>query len=168
MLIAKAASYAARAHKNQLRKDGVTPYFYHCSMVAYLVQKYFPDCEQEMVAAAYLHDTIEDCETTVEEIRKEFGDIVAGYVVGLTNVFTKKNYPNLNRKERKSAECQRLKNLSTPVKCIKLADRLANIIDLTSLEKGFQDKFVSETRELLDAIGDTHPTMTAEIRRRLP
>lgn len=169
MLIAKAAAFSARAHNGQLRKDGITPYFYHCSMVAYFVQKYCSDETNinDMIAAAYLHDTIEDCDISIDEIKKEFGDQIAGYVLGLTNVYTKKAFPKLNRQTRKNAECVRLVNEPVNTQQIKLADRLANIIDLSGLDGGFRSKFIDETKKLVGCIGNSHKVLKYEILSRI-
>lgn len=172
MKIAKAAAYAAQKHNGQFRKDGVTPYFYHCAMVAYFVQKYcsypgnYYDIE-DMICAAYLHDVVEDCGVTFEEVESEFGETIAGYILGLTNVYTKEAYPNMNRAARKRAEFLRIANLNHRVKSIKLADRLANIIDMDTLEGGFKDKFIDETKMLLGVIREANQNMASLIEEKI-
>jgi (p)ppGpp synthase/HD superfamily hydrolase len=171
MVIVKAAAFAARAHQGQFRKDGITPYFYHCAIVANIVERYCfhkdPSVKDCMVAAAYLHDTVEDCDISLQEIQNEFGVVISGFVDGLTNVYTKKAYPEFNRAERKRCEANRLSNLIVEVKQIKLADRLANVMDLDSLDGGFKHKFVDETRGILHAIGNAHPHLNNLILEKI-
>jgi guanosine-3',5'-bis(diphosphate) 3'-pyrophosphohydrolase len=166
MIIAKALAYAARCHNGQKRKDDITPYFYHCAFVMYLVQKHCL-ATPEMLCAAALHDTVEDCDITIEDIQKEFGSVIALYVAGLTNIYTKSNYPAMNRKERKLAECSRLAACCDEVRQIKLCDRLANLIDMEALDAGFRRKFIEETKWLLEAIGDSHSALAEEIRKMI-
>lgn len=80
----RAASFAARAHAGQLRKDGETPYYAHCVRVALTVRTVF-GCEDETaLAAALLHDTIEDTSTDYDDLHEAFGGDVADIVAALT------------------------------------------------------------------------------------
>ena len=77
---------AKEKHRGQKRMDG-RPYIAHPIMVARLVKKYLSNEERldEIIMAAYLHDTIEDTDTTYEEIEEKFGSYVAYLVMGVTN-----------------------------------------------------------------------------------
>jgi (p)ppGpp synthase/HD superfamily hydrolase len=175
-MVNKAAAFAAKAHQGQFRKGGDIPYFAHCAIVADLVRKHCSTVEsgfetyranifiEQMVAAAFLHDVVEDTDITIDEIEDEFDTIIAGYVLGLTNAYTKKAYPDMNREQRKKAECLRLGNLDIKVKQIKLCDRYANVVDMQNFELGFQRKYFKETEMLLQYIGSAHLYLTREIR----
>src|SRR5262245_24841913 len=79
-----AIAFAARAHRNQLRKDGQTPYVSHVFRVAVVVRQVFGIDDPKVLTAAVLHDTIEDTTTDYDDIAERFGDDVAGWVVALT------------------------------------------------------------------------------------
>src|SRR5687767_15144021 len=80
----KAASAAARFHRNQVRKDGVTPYVAHPFRVAMTVRDLFGVDDPVAVTAALLHDVIEDTTGDYDDIAKEFATEVADTVAALT------------------------------------------------------------------------------------
>src|SRR5271163_480939 len=80
----RAASFAARAHRHQLRKDGHTPYVSHVFRVCLTVRHVFGVDDETALTAALLHDTIEDTATDFDDIEKEFGAEVAQSVKFLT------------------------------------------------------------------------------------
>lgn len=83
-LFQSAVSFAARAHRHQLRKDKVTPYFAHPVRVAFTVRNVF-DCDDETaLAIALLHDTIEDTTTDYDDLAHHFGSAVADGVAAVT------------------------------------------------------------------------------------
>lgn len=127
----KAKMFAVEAHASigQVRKYTGEPYHVHVHAVAELVATKTND--EEILAAACLHDILEDVAPTMpqygtETIRKEFGDRVLSLVIELTDIFTKENYPDLNRKKRKQAEAERLAGVSEDAKLIKRADLFDN------------------------------------------
>ena len=79
-----------------------------------------------MLQAAILHDTIEDTDTTAEELKREFGPDVAGLVLEMTDDMS---IPSVERKRHQAA---RAPTLSGRAKCIKLADKIANVGDIAS------------------------------------
>src|SRR5262245_5687981 len=81
-LIHRAFEFAARAHRNQNRKATDTPYISHPTMVALLLQR--AGFEDEVIAAAALHDVAEDAGVTIKELRREFGPRVAELVEHMT------------------------------------------------------------------------------------
>jgi (p)ppGpp synthase/HD superfamily hydrolase len=138
----KARLFAVEAHGsiNQLRKYTGEPYHVHVHTVAELVATKTND--EEVLAAACLHDVLEDVAPSMpnygkETILREFGERVLNLVVELTDVFTKENFPELNRKKRKQAEAERLAQISEEAKLIKRADLFDNnkSITGTSFEK---------------------------------
>ncbi|MCB9841355.1 MAG: bifunctional (p)ppGpp synthetase/guanosine-3',5'-bis(diphosphate) 3'-pyrophosphohydrolase [Phycisphaeraceae bacterium] len=80
----RAASFAAHAHRSQIRKDNRTPYFAHPVRVAMAVRDVF-ECRDEIaLAAAFLHDTIEDTTTDYDDLAEAFGTEIAACVAALT------------------------------------------------------------------------------------
>lgn len=102
---------AERAHQGQKRKYTGEPYIAHPARVAGLVSVFFPD-SVEMQQAAWLHDVVEDCGITADEIASAFGHAVSGWVEELTK-------PN----EIRTA-------LPAVIKCCDLIDNLGNIADV--------------------------------------
>src|SRR5436853_7554517 len=83
-IVFAAAAFAARAHRHQLRKDRETPYVSHVFRVCLVVRHVFGFDDPRMLAAALLHDTIEDTNTDYDDIADEFGRDVARWVAALT------------------------------------------------------------------------------------
>jgi len=128
-LILQAANLAKRAHAKQVRKFSGDPYITHCLRVANKVML-LDGITEEMVAAALLHDVIEDCDNEfVAELHKVMPARVTNLVLELTNQFTKKLYPNYNREKRKNLENKRIATVSQEAKIIKLCDRIDNLHD---------------------------------------
>src|ERR1700716_3129732 len=88
-LVSEAAELAARRHNGMARKGrGNEPYINHLAEVANLLCTATEGADAELVAAGWLHDTIEDTETTPEELAEKFGDRVARLVVEVTDDMT--------------------------------------------------------------------------------
>ncbi|MEZ6318866.1 MAG: HD domain-containing protein [Phycisphaerales bacterium] len=119
----RAATFAARAHKKHLRKDRRTPYVAHVYRVAMIVRHLFGCHDDAVLAAAMLHDTIEDTPTDYDEIAERFGTDVADMVAALTkNMF-------LPEPEREADYERRLVASDWRVRLIKLADVMDNATD---------------------------------------
>lgn len=141
------------AHEGQKRKFTGRDYHYHPEEVREIVASV--GGTDDMQTAALLHDVIEDVapikpQYGLDAIIEQFGPVVAGYVIALTNVFTKAAYPAANRAKRHNWEHLRLALQSDEVKIIKMADRLANVREMPV--DGFGKKYAKETRELLRAV----------------
>jgi (p)ppGpp synthase/HD superfamily hydrolase len=119
----RAASFAARVHEGQTRSDGETPYFSHCARVAMIVSDLFGCRDDEALAAAFLHDTIEDTKTDFDELEVHFGRTVAGLVACLTKNAT------LPEAKREADYDFRLARADWRARLIKLADVLDNWSD---------------------------------------
>ncbi|MDX2147027.1 MAG: HD domain-containing protein [Planctomycetota bacterium] len=124
----RAISFAARAHKHQLRKDGQTPYVAHVFRVALTVQHVFRCYDERALLAAILHDTIEDTTTDYDDLAESFGAPVADLVAALT-----KN-PALPESKRESEYDARLAGADWRAKLVKLADTYDNLIDAEQLD----------------------------------
>jgi (p)ppGpp synthase/HD superfamily hydrolase len=148
-LIERAARFAAAAHEGQWRKYTGEPYVTHCNAVAAAVQA--AGADEATVAAAYLHDTLEDTETTYATLVREFGTEVADLVVELTKVYTEEGYPN--RKDRKALERARLAKVSPRAKLIKRADLAHNRPSIEKhAPKSFAAMWLSEMTPLLEVL----------------
>jgi len=162
ILVDRAKYLAGIAHANQFRKDGITPYFVHPCRVANLVEKYV-NHTPEMVAAAYMHDVLEDTDVTSHTLQMLFHTNVVNLVLELTNPSKGLILP---RKERKEIDRQHLFNISKEAKIIKLFDRLDNIQDLTGFSNSFTALYMKETLLMLDVIEDADKNFTNLIRRK--
>ena len=118
-----AASFAARKHHGQLRKDGRTPYFAHVVRVAFTTSALFGCTDPAAIAAALAHDLIEDTTTDYEDLEDRFGTAVADMVVALT-----KNM-SLPEPARERDYEARLAKADWRVRLVKLADAYDNVID---------------------------------------
>lgn len=120
----KAASFAARAHAAQIRKDGKTPYVAHVFRVAMTVRDVFGCDDPVAICTALLHDTIEDTATDYDDIESRFGEPVAVCVAAVT-----KNM--LLREDIREADYDaRLANAPWQARMVKLADVYDNACDL--------------------------------------
>ena len=119
MLLHKAIEFAAVKHRNQLRKQSDTPYIVHPAEVMLFLTE--SGCDYDCIAAGILHDTLEDTETTYEELVAQFGVKIADLVASESEDKSK------TWRERKQATVDRLKTASVEVKMICLADKLSNL-----------------------------------------
>ncbi len=116
-----AVAFAARKHKNQKRKDEVEPYINHPLEVAEILVKIGGVKDENILIAAILHDTIEDTDTTEEEIRRLFGQKVCDYVKEVTDD------KGLPKELRKKLQIEKASKLSVGAKQIKIADKTSNL-----------------------------------------
>lgn len=141
-----AASFAARAHRHQLRKDRETPYSAHPFRVCLIVRHVFGIDDPEVLAAALLHDTIEDTTTDRDDLIEHFGPRVADWV----SVLSKDK--RLADDERETDYMEGLANAPLPVKLCKLADIFDNLMDSAHLSAANKSKTVVRTRKYLDCL----------------
>ena len=126
-LILKAAHFSAQKHSTQRRKDeNASPYINHPISVALAIAQIGGVDDPEILAAALLHDTLEDTETTPEELEAEFGKKVCEYVLDVTDDKT------LPKDERKSRQIEHAKKISKGAALIKLGDKISNVTDVTN------------------------------------
>ena len=122
----QAASFAAKKHRGQKRKGAIEePYINHPLEVANLLANVGKVEDYDILIAAVLHDTIEDTETTKEEIAELFGTRVSEMVSEVTD---DKSLPKAARKQK---QIEHAPHLSTGAKHIKLGDKSSNIRDVT-------------------------------------
>jgi (p)ppGpp synthase/HD superfamily hydrolase len=116
----KALQVASKAHRNQCRKNTDIPYIAHPAAVGMLVMK--EGYSEDVVAAAILHDTVEDTELTLDDIEQEFGKEIAEIVAGCSE-----HDKSLPWKERKEHTIEFLKTASEGIRAVACADKLHNI-----------------------------------------
>src|SRR5215510_3853026 len=121
-LVSEAAELAARRHNGMARKGrGNEPYINHLAEVANLLSAATEGADAELVAAGWLHDTIEDTETTREELAQKFGEHVAALVVEVTDDMS------LSKPRRRQKQIEDAPHKSPDAKLIKIADKVSNI-----------------------------------------
>lgn len=146
-LIDKAITFATKAHGDQKRKYTEEPYISHPIAVMEIV-KTVPHTE-EMLAAAVLHDVIEDTDQSYDDIYYYFGDIVADLVQGLTDV----SHPDDgNRQFRKALDRQHLAEQGADVQTIKLADMIHNTSTTKDHDPEFWKIYQKEKIALLEVL----------------
>ena len=126
-LIIDAADFAAYKHRNQRRKDiDASPYVNHPIALASLLTNEAGITDPVVLCAALLHDTIEDTDTTLAELDKRFGKVIAAVVMELTDD------KNLPKAERKRLQIVTAGSASRRARLVKLADKICNLRDITS------------------------------------
>jgi hypothetical protein len=161
-LLGKARTYAISAHAriNQLRKYTLQPYDVHLKAVAELVASVCDD--QAMIAAAWLHDTVEDTPATFEDLEREFGADVMNLVKELTDV---SKPGDGNRAVRKAIDRQHTAAASPRAKTIKLADIIDNCEDICRHDAKFGRVYLDETKSLLEVLVEGDPSLYAKAAR---
>jgi guanosine-3',5'-bis(diphosphate) 3'-pyrophosphohydrolase len=166
MLIEKARLFAQMAHTTQQRKYTGEPYYAHLAAVAEMVK--LTGARDEMIAAAFLHDTLEDTPVKVEELRMFFGDEVTQLVIELTDVFTSEDYPTYNREHRKRLERERLAGVSADAQTIKVADLIDNTASIVQRDPNFAKVYLREKAALIKVLTKAHPSLLAMVERAVP
>ena len=148
-LIDKAIKYATDNHHNVLRKGKTIPYILHpleaMAIVATLTDDY------EVIAAAALHDLIEDTTITYNDIKEEFGKRVADIVINESDNALE-GYATMTWKEKKQKAFEKLKQSSIECKMVALGDKLSNIraiyYDYKAVGDKLWDRFNVKSPEL--------------------
>ena len=150
-----AAAFAARAHQHQMRTDTCTPYFSHTCRVALSLGQVFGCKDDEVIAAALLHDVIEDTTADYDDILERFGERVADLVAALTKDM------RLIEADREPAYDAQLAAASPDARLIKLADVFDNLSD--SLASGRVLKSLINKAERAVALAE-HDSELADAR----
>lgn len=126
-LVLKAMAFAAHKHRDQHRKGkAASPYINHPITLANLLWEEGGVEDPKVLAAALLHDTLEDTETSYAELRGQFGATVADIVVEVTDVKW------LRKDARKALQVARAGRATRGAKLVKLADKIANLRDIVA------------------------------------
>lgn len=155
-LIMKAVQFAAEKHRGQSRKDALnTPYINHPIALANLLTNYAGISDTSVIAAALLHDTVEDTDATLDDIEEYFGKKIRDIVMEVTD---DKSLPS---KERKRLQIEHAAGLSYEAKLVKLVDKISNLQDILtnppvkwSLER--KREYFDWAREVIDKLRGTN------------
>lgn len=167
-IVEEALAFATEKHKGQKRRTG-KDFIVHPLAVGEYIKKYKShDCFDELIAVCYLHDVLEETDTTYVELVNAFGYLIAGIVMELTTD------SDLNRELGKEKYLSyRFKNMTSWALSIKLCDRLHNTSDLELLDLDFRERYVNETNYILDFLEghrdltNTQKTIIAAIRENI-
>ena len=154
--IEKAIEVAKKAHEGQLRKTG-EPYFVHPMAVKKILEEWGMD--EDTIIAGLLHDTVEDTDLILEDIKKEFGETVAFLVNGITKLGTARNGMRDIDTYLPATKDNFLRLMialgdDIRVLIVKLADRLHNLRTLSALPPDKQKKIAKETLEVFAPLAD--------------
>jgi guanosine-3',5'-bis(diphosphate) 3'-pyrophosphohydrolase len=147
-LLLDAASFAARAHEGQYRKDGETPYAAHPFRVCLVVRDVFGFDDPRMLITALLHDTIEDTTTDFDEVAERYGSEVAAWVGDLTK---DKRLPDA---ERERGYIAKIKSAPWQVQVCKLADIFDNLMDIPQLPADRRNKSLQRAKQYVAEFRD--------------
>jgi len=161
--ILEAVRFAAEKHKDQKRKNpSQTPYIIHPIGVSRTLLTLGNVRDTDVLIGALLHDTVEDTETTFEEIRGRFGARVEGIVRELTDD------KSLPKQERKRLQIVNAPHKSLEAAQIKLSDKLYNLNDLARVPPADWsqeriDEYFKWAKEVVDALPDANPAVKAAV-----
>lgn len=157
--VISAISFAADKHRNQRRKDiEASPYINHPIALANILANEAGIEDEKVLVAAILHDTIEDTETTTQELADLFGDDVTAIVLEVTDD------KSLPKAERKRLQVEHAPTISRRAKLVKLADKIANLRDIAAnppadwpLQR--QQEYFDWAKAVVDGLRGIHQTL---------
>lgn len=149
---AKSSVFQCHACRQHRRRYGTGPYITHPMAVAMMVSNFTMD--PHVIAAAVLHDVIEDTEADLTEIQNDFGERIAGMV----DLMTEHPEPGVNRVKRKAKQRERIAEASAEVQLIKAMDLLHNRDSIVKHDPDFAKVFLREMAELVQVMTKLDPT----------
>jgi len=163
-IVKHAIRFATEAHQriDQRRKYSGQPYAVHLDQVAKIIQSVSDD--EEMIAAAWLHDAVEDTPATLNDIERKFGPPVAQLVRELTDISKPSDG---NRATRKTIDRQHLAEASARGQTIKLADLIDNCKDITKHDAKFARVYLDEMGALLEVLNHADEGLMRRARKTL-
>lgn len=161
--------FADHAHGDQLRKYGGDRYIVHPIRVMENCARY--TSEICVLSAALLHDVLEDTSVTPAELLHFLQNIFSpssaaqtlDLVIALTDVYTKQNYPRMNRRKRKAEEAKRLSQCSAAAQTIKYADIYDNAKHIMEEDPDFGPVFLREAFDLLTQLTGGNAVLRLEV-----
>jgi len=160
-LLLKSLAFAADKHRHQKRKDAeASPYINHPIALANVLVDEGGVEDIEVLCAALLHDTIEDTDTTHEELVNAFGSRIAHIVAEVTDD------KNLRSEERKRLQIEHAPKLSVEAKLVKLADKTCNLRDIVVRPPAKWDltrrrEYFDWAKRVVDGLRGVHPRLEA-------
>jgi (p)ppGpp synthase/HD superfamily hydrolase len=163
-LVERARVFATAAHAavGQKRKYTGEPYIVHPTEVAAIVAE--AGGTDEMVAAAFLHDVVEDTGVTLEDLQNEFGPDVANLVSWLTDVSRPEDG---NRRVRKAIDRAHSAEAPAEAQTVKVADLISNSTTILKFDPGFAKVYLEEKRQLLEVLTKADPALLERARPQL-
>jgi len=161
-MLDRVLEFATAAHGDQKRKYTGEPYITHPIAVAEIV-KTVPHTD-EMIAAALLHDVVEDTHVTLDQIEDNFGEKVAELVSWLTDISRPEDG---NRRFRKSLDRDHSANAPAEAQTIKLADLIHNTESIEKNDPGFYTVYKQEKIELLKVLTKGDPTLLVRAQQQV-
>jgi guanosine-3',5'-bis(diphosphate) 3'-pyrophosphohydrolase len=160
-LVLDALDFAASKHRDQRRKDAnASPYINHPIQLARVLAVEGKIIDEQVIAAAILHDTIEDTETTPDELKHRFGITVASVVEEVTDD------KSLPKAVRKQLQIDHAPHVSRRAKLVKLADKICNVRDILesppadwSLQR--KAEYFDWAKKVVDGVRGTAPALEA-------
>ncbi|WP_295002358.1 HD domain-containing protein [uncultured Dechloromonas sp.] len=161
-LVTRARQYAVEFHEriDQRRKYSGQPYEAHLKAVADIVAGVSDD--PATLAAAWLHDVVEDTPATIEDVAHEFGTDIAELVDALTDVSRPSDG---NRKERRAIDCAHLASAPPRAQTVKLADLIDNCDDICRADPRFGMVFLQEANDLVGVLKAGDPRLIERVKK---
>jgi guanosine-3',5'-bis(diphosphate) 3'-pyrophosphohydrolase len=161
-IIARARAFAIKAHGEQKRKYTFEPYWKHPASVAQRVAKVAPK-DSALIAAAFLHDVLEDTPVTFSELLEVFGYEIANLVREVTDVEPHRG----NRAARKLMDRERLADASPRAQTLKLADLIDNTESIVQHDPSFAVTYLREKEALLEVLKRGNRTLRKQAAKVL-
>lgn len=159
-MIQKAILFGRYAHRNQVRKGTGDAYWTHTERVGAKAQAL--GLSDDVVAAAYLHDTIEDTGATTELLAELFNDNVA---LGVWWLSDQSKSSDGNRKVRKAIDRAHIAQAPKQIKTVKLIDSEDNLLDIRETDPNFAPTYFREKRDLLEVLQDGDARMVQAVTK---
>jgi guanosine-3',5'-bis(diphosphate) 3'-pyrophosphohydrolase len=160
-VVLEALAFAAHKHRDQRRKDAAaSPYINHPIALANVLVREGAVSEPDVIAAALLHDTVEDTQTSPGELRTAFGERVARIVEEVTDD------KSLPKAERKRLQIEHAAAISREAKLVKLADKICNLRDMADHPPASWDlvrrrAYFDWAKAVIDRLRGVHPGLEA-------
>ena len=160
-LLIDALAFAAHKHRDQRRKNvAASPYINHPIALAHVLVCEGRIEEPSVLCAAILHDTVEDTETSLDEVARQFGEEIASTVGEVTDD------TSLPKAKRKALQVEHAPHLSRAAKLVKLADKICNVRDMANdppanwpIERRLE--YFEWCKRVIDGLRGTHPALEA-------
>ncbi|MCB1906101.1 MAG: bifunctional (p)ppGpp synthetase/guanosine-3',5'-bis(diphosphate) 3'-pyrophosphohydrolase [Rhodocyclaceae bacterium] len=160
-LFIQAVAFAADKHRHQRRKDVLaSPYINHPIALAHVLANEGGVTDTVVLSAAVLHDTVEDTETSADELRQVFGEQVASVVMEVTDDKAR------SKDERKRLQVEHAPQLTDEAKLVKLADKICNLRDIIGAPPAGwtterKEAYFDWAAEVVDGLRGIHPRLEA-------
>ena len=160
-LVLQALAFAADRHRDQRRKDAAaSPYINHPIALANVLVREGDVTDPAVLAAALLHDTVEDTQTTPAELRAAFGPAIAAIVEEVTDD------KSLPKAERKRLQVEHAATMTREAKLVKLADKICNLRDMADHPPAKWDlarrrEYFEWAKAVIDGLRGAHPKLEA-------